>query len=765
MADEITQPRQVAGVLNKEPTFPTVERHVNAEPVATPPIANAFRDYAAASNWMSDVGNKVASAASNALAQKLGSEYGKNPQGTLLPPITEFDKQFANSYHTQAQATLSLQANKLITDSNIEIAKAPRVTPDMIAKSQNEINIGLQNIYRQAPAEIRPQLEYHYGSLMLNQKEQLNNRMIGEQRQDRKYNTMLVSNQNAETAHSLAASGNINAAESIVATTEKINQSAYADRAIDPVMAKTQTDTVRKSMIDGRLQYEYEKARAEGKGEQYVADLANKKPSWIKDADYDGAMSNLRSYIGQQQALRMEDQSLALAKFKVSLAQDPTGVTGSQIAELNTHLDPVHQEQAHLDWITAVKRFNTENEGANTLVADWSNPRSFASASDKAKNVGFRSLVNSAVKQGYSQDNAEVQVMAQAGGVVPEFTRSLKNRLASSNPQMVISAARQIHALSEMNAGQALQGLDKQDLAMFNSVEALVDSQDPNKALQKLHEQYYSQDPNVATANEEKWKSIVSMEKPDGVSVNDWALTVSGLKASSFLTPGEALVHGNDLFTEYKTNFVISGDKKVATKMLQDSVANNYGTTYINGFEQTTKHPIEKVLNLPPDAAGIVQEDIMRQLKTNFDANKKRFDSGEVNEYWELTPRVTAADILAIREKSLKALPSDIPEQSMLRTKMNAEQIDRYSASKPIEVIRHIRNGQSKKYSVVIVSNPFATMTSDKDHPIQSGWDIAVTSEEGTRNLYREAPYLGVVTYDPDLSFIRPTYLKLHGMR
>lgn len=765
MPEDITQPRQVAGVLNKEPTFPTVERKVNVEPVNTPPIAQAFREYAEASNWMSDVGNKVATAASNGLAQRLGAEYGKNPRGTLLPPVTQFDKQFADSYHTQSQATLGLQANKLITDSNMEVAKAARVTPELISKSQSEINIGLQNIYRQAPAEIRPQLEYHYGSMMLNQKEQLNSRMISEQRQDRKARTMLISNQNAEAAHSVAASGNIKAAEEIVASTDRINQSAYADRDIDPVMAKTQTDTVRKSMIDGRLQYEYEKARSEGKGEAYLADMANKKPGWIKDADYDGAASNLRSYVAGQEALRTQDQTLALAKFKVSLSQDPTGITGSQIAELNTHLDPVHQEQAHIDWLTAIKKYNTENDGAGVLMADWKNPRAFASSTDKAKNIGFRGLVRKAVDNGLSQDNAEVQVMAQAGGIVPEFTRSLQNRLSSSNPEMVISAARQIHALSEMNAGQALQGLSKNDLAMYNATEGLIDSQDPRKALEKLHEQFYSQDPDVATANEERWKSIVSTDKTAGQSIDQWALSKAGLDPDKFLTPGEAMLHGNDLYNEYKTNFVISGDNKIAQKMLEASVASNYGETYINGFKQTTKHPIEKVLNLPNDAAGVIQEDVSRQLKISFDNNKKRFDAGEVNEYWEITPRATAADVLAIREKSLQNLPSNIPEKSMLRTNMRREDIEHYSASKPIEVIRHIRNGASKKYSVVLVSNPFATPTSDPAHPIQSGWDIAVTSDEGTRNLNREAPYLGVLTYDPDLAFIRPTYLKLHGMR
>ena len=74
---------------------------------------------------MSDIGSSIAQTASNTLAENLGYTAGLNPKGDLsLPSFTEFDRNFAKSYQAQAQATLGLQANKLLSDAHIEMSKS-----------------------------------------------------------------------------------------------------------------------------------------------------------------------------------------------------------------------------------------------------------------------------------------------------------------------------------------------------------------------------------------------------------------------------------------------------------------------------------------------------------------------------------------------------------------------------------------------------------------------------------------------------------------
>src|SRR4030095_13374662 len=98
-----------------EPLAPTVKRSVSAETSTIPDLQGAISKYAEDTNWMSRIGSEVAVRSSNAIAAKLGSELGKNPQGDIGIPLTEFDATMQKSYETQAEATLGIQAQKLIT--------------------------------------------------------------------------------------------------------------------------------------------------------------------------------------------------------------------------------------------------------------------------------------------------------------------------------------------------------------------------------------------------------------------------------------------------------------------------------------------------------------------------------------------------------------------------------------------------------------------------------------------------------------------------
>ncbi len=151
-----------------------------------PDMTGAIDNYAEASNWMSNIGSYVAGKASEAIAQRVGGELGKKPQGNIGIPLTDFDKTMQETYNTQAQATLGLQANKLINDSAMDAAKADRITPDLIKKTNDSISLGLQNIFKNAPSQVAPSLQLQYGTHAMSLTSELTNRMIGEQHEDRK---------------------------------------------------------------------------------------------------------------------------------------------------------------------------------------------------------------------------------------------------------------------------------------------------------------------------------------------------------------------------------------------------------------------------------------------------------------------------------------------------------------------------------------------------------------------------------------------------
>src|ERR1700733_9208933 len=174
---EIETKKHVSSTGQSESLPPPIARHVNAEISRIPKFQSAYNNYGEQTNWMSSIGSSIASKASNEIATKLGGDLGKNPQGNLAPSLTNFDKQLQQSYVTQAQSTIGIEAQKLITKSNLELTQAERLDPDMIAKSQQSTLQGLDKIFSMAPSSIRPQLEEHYSSVMINQNEHLINKM------------------------------------------------------------------------------------------------------------------------------------------------------------------------------------------------------------------------------------------------------------------------------------------------------------------------------------------------------------------------------------------------------------------------------------------------------------------------------------------------------------------------------------------------------------------------------------------------------------
>lgn len=733
-------------------------RTESVQPVRMPDFQSAISNYADATNWMSFIGSAVASKASDAIATKIGGELGKNPQGNIGIPITDFDKTMQQSYNTQAQATLSLQANKLITDSNIETAKASRITPELVAKTNQNITAGLQGIIKNAPDAVKPSMELQFGNAMIHQSAELSTRMIREQKEDQRNNNAYASDMNAQHAYSFGVNGNEKAGLAAVENTRSLNEASVAARLITPEDAKSNIDSARKSYLSGKLIHGYNNSTDK---EAYLKSIADKKPDYLSDNDYMSVTQNLLQYVNQQHALRAQDEQLRVAKFNVSLQQNPMAPDmASQIQDLKNNVSPATFEKAHLSYISSLEKFNKENGDLNNALTSWNDPTSFSRLSEKGVNKAFDTMVNQRIQQGemqgrpVSREDAEVEVAASAGGSIPVFTKAINNKLASPNPVNIESAGRQISRLTEMNAGNALRGITPESKAVYTKYQSLRDSMEATKAAQLSYETVYNQDPAMIKANNEKWTNFLSTKKSPGQSPDVFALNQVGLNSDRMRSP---TVYGNDILEEYKTYFtMLNGDQVNAKKMLDESVKQNYGDTYINGKRETTKHPIEKVLNLPESAIGVVQQDISEQLQRTFDEGKKRFDSNEVNEYWEIAPRKTVKDVLTSRkEAQANLMKQGFKKQSIGYESVNAEDISRYNKGAPIQVIRHMRGGKRHKYNVVIQMNPFASLTGNEEHPIEGGWDISVDGGSGIRNLYREAPYLGLITYTPNLKSIQ----------
>lgn len=708
-------------------------RQVGIQLPAIPDIQGAVTNYANSTNWMSAVGSHVAGIASNSIAQKLGSDLGKNPKGDIGIPLTDFDKVMQQSYQAQSEATLGLQANKLITDSNLELAKAPRITPDLIAKTSKSVSLGLQNIFKNAPSSIQGGLQAKYANVQLNQGADLTERMIREQKEDRRNNTALAAQMNNEHAYSFGMHGNDKAAQDAIESTKKQSEADVASRLMTPAQAKSNVDAARQSYLSGKMNHEYETAKAAGKGEEYLKSIADKPPSYLSDADYGSVVQNLMQHVNQQNALRAQDQSLEIAKFNTSVAMNPMAPDmAAKLQNLKNNVSPETFERAQLTYINALKTYNKEQGNVNNALASWNDPSGFARLTEKGVNKAFDMQVGSYVQKRKDQNNpisvdeAEVQVAASAGGRVTVFEKSLENKLLQGNPTNIDSASKQIQLLNDLKAGRVYDHISPKAKAIATQFLQQRGSMPDSDLARQITDNLSNINSTMEKTLDNSWNLVLSKAGAAGIgasqSLHDFALKEVGLDSSHNDKLGGnyfGVLYGNDIYNQLKSNFMTTrGDYNAAKKMTQDYVDQHYGETFINGSEQKSDSPIEKYLGYPGDTiTPYVQQDLHAQLSKSFEEAKK--DSP--NDYWETVPITTS----------------------------KSETHGVSSSSRVVEAIRHVTTKEGKKqfrYPVNLVGRA------------GNQWDVVVKTPYGNRNLFLVAPHVGVTTYQPNKESIEKNY-------
>jgi hypothetical protein len=424
--------------------------------------------------------------------------------------------------------------------------------------------------------------------------------------------------------------------------------------------------------------------------------------------------------------MRSQDQSLRLAKFQTSVAMNPMAPDmASQLQDLKNNVSADAYEKAQLHYINAVKNYNTEQGNVNNALSSWNDPSSFARLSEKGINKAFYMQVGRYVQQREQQgspisnDEAEVQVAASAGGRVPVFEKSLENKLLSGNPVAISSAASQIDMLNDMEQGRVYAGVSTKAKAIATLFQQQRGSMPDTDLARQITDNLSNVDEKMQKTLDNSWNLILSSKGAGGLGSNkslaDFALQEVGLNSRHNAALGGAyfgVIYGNDIYNQLNSNFIATrGDYQAALKMTQDYVDTHYGDTYVNGFKQKTDSPIEKYLGYKGnDITPYVQRDMLNQLSVSFEQAKK----SSPNDYWESVPQKSGI------------LSTTAPEVSRhVMTKDGMKEF-RY----PVELVGRAGNQ----------------------------WDVVVKTPNGQRNLFLVAPHVGVTTYHPNKEAIEKDF-------
>jgi hypothetical protein len=742
------------------------KRSVGVETSGIPNYQAALSNYAASTNWMSAIGSAVASKASQAMASKLGNDLGKNPKGDLsLPPITDFDKAFAQSYQAQAQVSLGLQANKLISEANIQMAQAPKMTPELISATNHQISIGLKNIFQNAPSEIRPQLEYQYNSIQVNQTENAMMRMLKEQKEDRQNNLVQfskVTNQNLYSmgfnGSDLDKNGDSKAALSSLASIDKSYQSAVDMRDLRPQDKQVAIDSARKSYLSGKYSRLGLEAYKNGKLDEYLASLVDHPPKDISLADHDAVFQNVTSFLSHEVSLKSHQENIVAQEMDNRIATDPTKITGQDWSQFESQVSPFKALQTKFKLIQALKANTTKSLEIDSLATKWSNPTAQALASPELKNSTFVHLVNFKKENNpnLSDDDAIVQVGKSAGGVIPAITNIVHNKLISGNPAELESGVKIVRQFQELKAGHALEGISDADKALVASYETLRNPQDPKQAAQFVIDNAQNMDEPVLKLTNQKWDNLVyTNTKASGATADQWILKKFGFKGvnwfgrqNRFDSGYNETLYAADIYGKYRSFYqLVRGDDSIATKLTQEYVDANYGLTYVNGERQWTLNPIEKTIGFNSgDGIPMIYKDVVRQFKEPLANLKEAYDKKASDHYWtieETTENLTKQDLLELNPENAGKSGLEILSASM-------NQPEKITPKPYLIMTKHTRAAlgtKVEKFPVVFTGTNF------------DQWDVNVKSANGPFSLMLAAPELGLASYKPDRSWIINEYM------
>lgn len=753
--------------------LPEYTQQTQVQMQTSPDWGNETRNYAAATNYLSSIGATIAQTASTKLAQDMGTRAGETPSGDLLPSITDADKVYANSYITQANATLSLQGSKLLSDAQIEMARSARLTSAMIAENQRSVGMSLQKLVDLAPSEVRPGLKNQFASMMIGNHHDLQTKMISQQREDQRDLILSSTNQNAETAFNLAMAGETEAAEALAKSTKATGKAGVDANLISRVQADQGAETVLKSAQSGKYIGMALAARREGKLEGFYRDFATNKPEDLTYQQWQHVGNSVSSYIGGLENLRRQDETLRLANFAVDLARNPN-VSPDKIVELQENVSPLGFAQAQLSMIKAQQRVKAEKVETDIGVDTFADVTAFSAFSSKQKNAAFDRLTNAAMQQAASRgevltvQEAQRNTVIGAGGTVPKYVDQLNGQLGTANPALLNPAIASIDFINASGKGQNIAGLSDDALSMAQMYKSLRNTYPEAEAAQKAHEIVYSKSAEQRTANNEAWASYVQDQKDKGETNSSFAIRMADVPVGTAINPN---LMGDKIYSQFQSFFkATNGDTQAALKMTKQYVTDNYGISNVNGRKEYQYMPIEKALELPENSAGVIQADLAQEVSKQFASTNELYKQGRVDWYWEVKPSIELQDA-QLAARKYNALEDEFSRnpvsgkmldlQGKRKEKNEAEKrIKEFNAGSPPKVIQHFRDGSTKEFSLVIQANDSTRHAANGG--LVGSWDVALRSGSGFMSIASADPTASNVIYRPNANKIRMDYLSIN---
>ena len=769
--------------------LPTLQKQVKLDAtVGIAPYAQSFDVMALTPTALGQYGAQLAISASSMLAQQRGYEAGKDPHGSLLPPLTQADKAYANAYITQSQNTLGLQATKLMQEGQAQLAKAWKLTPDMIGSYTKNMSEGLNQIIDNAPLQAQPGLAAQFSSSLMSSTGNLNQKMIGQQKQQALQNAALFNNSQLAAIYEAARGGNLNAAEKMQTDMEGRTNSMSESGMISPLQAEASKKSARMSLYTGLYTGEAIKAYNNKQSDQFLGDLLTKKPAGMNTQEWESIAKNVMGEVQLQESFQQRNETSLYSEAN-RLLNDGT-LTADFIAQLESQTTSKPRFNNFMSQVAVSQRKNHgQNQKVSALMPEWNSPYAMAVADAKTKNIALiqagQDVQQRAADAGRTLDNFEAQTeaMSTAGTPIQSYTQQLNAGFLSGNPQLMIRNLNAYRALRNSNP-KALDGMSQTAQAMMTNFESqMEDGNAPDVAAQKASEIVLQKTPEqmeINTALVSAWERRYA-NTPS--ALNSWAAQFADLGDGAKINnlPYFAL-HVKNIF---KSNMaLLNGDVEGATKMTAEGIQRAWGITSVNGEQEFVFQPVEKTIGLDEGANPLIKNDLYEQLKTQIAPMNAAYEEGKrkkdhrISFRYQLEERPTydefrAAQKIVSKKMNEPRVTSGTGINPLTPSEINITQDKAFESA--IETIRKFRDekikikrvydgGHEEEFEVAIAANPGLQV--DPHGGTIGSYNVSMRINNGPSapmNGWFRGP-LSEPVYLPNQAQIKQRYFELVGL-
>ncbi len=607
------------------PEFTKTEK---IEPSATPlPVSGQLREVGEA-NFLSTLGADIGMRAGIARSEMAGIRMGKTPSGDLLPAINKSDEAFGNAYRTTANAVLTNQGTQLLNQSLNTVAAAGKMTPQVLASFEDNMQKGIDAIVAQAPSVDQEVLRNNLTAQYLNTQGKLHAKLIQQQKDDIKDNFAVYSSNTNTQIFDLSMSGDKEAAQSLYETYRASAQQMVDNGLISNLDRETLLKSARINMMTGDEFSKAQAAKERGELDIFLSEFGKKPPEGMSQSEWIEVGGKLLELVNYQTLTDSKNQSLLVSEGSLRIAQGE--VTEETLLRFKTQMTPENYNKFLTSYTIDQQRRKDSAEKVQYVFDNWNKPGALALAENGAINKAYDAQWKSVAQQSGLDDWTAKTLTASTLPVkIPDYIDELNAKAISGIPQDMTEA---LHGMQSLNAKTpaSLEGFNETSRNMLSVYSvARAGGQDDVVAANTAVKAVLEVDETEANRRKQIWMNIsVATFGERDVNLKSKVFNMLGVKASEVEDEIGTALRFKEL---YRVNYYATGNQEAAKKTTLDQIKASHGYTMVNGKKQFVHLPIERVMDITPTELPFVYKQMNNQVELQLKGfnelyNKKQSD-------------------------------------------------------------------------------------------------------------------------------------------